>query len=119
MTIEEHFQQVFRRIKYCAVAAGILVACLLTWRYPHLTRLQSAGVGLLLGIPFAIVLFLLLRKRFLCPRCGTDLGKLRQQEVRRERRARGWFNVETRQPWDVWQACPHCGVSFKEPYPLT
>lgn len=49
MTIRDHFQRVFKRITYCAVGAAIVVVCVLTWRYPHLTRLQNAGIGLLLG----------------------------------------------------------------------
>jgi hypothetical protein len=117
MTIREHFQRIFKRITYCMVVAAIVVVCVLDWHYPHLTRWQNAGVGLLLGLPFVAVLMLVLRRRFLCPRCGTDLGKLRQQEIRRERRERGWFSVQMQLLWDAWSACPHCGVSFSDPYP--
>lgn len=116
MTVREHFQRVFTRIKYYTVGSGIVLCCLLTWRYPHMTRLQSTGVGLMLGIPFSAVIMLVLRRRFLCPRCGTDLARLQQQELRRERRSRGWFNVQMRHFWDTWNACPSCSLSFNEPY---
>lgn len=116
MTIREHFQRVLTRITYFAVGPAIVVVCLLIWRYPHLTRLQNAGIGLLLGLLCVPVLMLAFRRRFLCPRCGTDLGKLNQQEIRRERRERGWFSVRMQLVWDRWSACPRCGVSFTEPY---
>ena len=116
MNVREHFQCVFTRIKYYAATSAILLSCLLTWRYPHLTRLQSAGAGLVSGIPFFAVLTLVLRRRFLCPRCGTNLARLQQQELRRERRARGWFNVQIRHFWDTWNACPTCSLGFNEPY---
>jgi hypothetical protein len=116
MTIREHFKRVFDRIKYGCVALAIVLVALTEWRYPHLTRLQNAGIGLLLGVPISAILVLVLRGRFLCPRCGTDLGKLRNREVRKKRRVRGRFSADRRLLWDVWNACPHCGVSFDEPY---
>jgi hypothetical protein len=116
MTIREQFQRVYRRIQRWAVGGVIVLACLVTWRYPDLTRLQNLGISVLLGVAILVILALLLRRRFLCPRCGTDLGKLRRQEVRQERRARGWFNVPMRLFWDVWDACPHCKVSLDDPY---
>ena len=116
MTIREHFKRVFDRIKYGCVALAIVLVALTEWRYPHLTRLQNAGIGLLLGVPISAILVLVLRGRFLCPRCGTDLGKLRNREARNERRGRGWFSADRRLLWEAWDACPHCGVSFHEPY---
>lgn len=117
MTIREHFQRISKRIRYCAVGIVTVLACLLVWRYPHLTRPQIAGAGALLGIPLTIVFMLELRGRFVCPRCRADLGQLHQQEIRRARRERGWFNVEMRSLWDEWNACPRCNVSFDEPHP--
>ena len=41
MTTREHFETVFNRIKYGVVAIGIAGVVWLTWRYPHLTKLQN------------------------------------------------------------------------------
>jgi len=115
MTIREHFQRVFNRIKYGSVGGVLAVVLAPDFAGYHLTRRQDVVFGLLLGIPFVLVVLLLTRRRFLCPRCGTDLQKLVQQQLRAERRS--WLKFDGRMFYERWDACPHCGVSFSEPYP--
>jgi len=119
MTIREHFQRRFNLIKYGYVVVGIVLGVFATWRYPHAPRLQMAIYSLLAGILSGIPLIWLLR-RFVCPRCGTDLMKLNGEQFRQEVRERGWrawLDIDTRPLWEARDACPHCGVSFDDSYP--
>jgi hypothetical protein len=121
VTIREHFRRRFNRIKYGFTVVAIVLAGVLVWRYPHQTPEQYLTYGVVLGIPLALVLRWLLRGRFLCPRCGTDLQKLRveqRRQARRERGQLGYFNVDAQPFYETWDACPRCGCSFDDPYPL-
>lgn len=109
MTIREHFQRLYKRVTYITVIAVVLVALLVGLRYPHLTRLQNLMVGLIMGIPVSIVLLLVFKGRFKCPRCGADFQKLRRAQ-------RGLSKTGARMYWELWDACPNCGVNFDAPY---
>lgn len=109
MTIREYFQRFHKRVTYGTVIAVVLMFALVSLRYPHLTRLQNTMLGLLAAIPISIGLLLLFRWRFKCPRCGARFGNLRRAQL-------GRFHTDRRMYWELWSACPSCGVSFDEPY---
>ena len=116
MTIREHFQGVFNRIKNVTVVVAIVFACFLTWCSPKLTKPQYFAICFLFGIAIGCVLLLVMRRRFLCPRCSADLRKLRSQETR-QAGLRGRFG-DRQLLWVAWNACPKCGVSFDDEYGL-
>lgn len=109
MTIREHFQLFYRRVTYITVIAVVLMVVLIGLRYHHFTRMQNLMVGLIVGIPVSVVLLLVLKGRFKCPRCGADFQKLRRAQ-------HGRFARDARMFWEVWDACPNCGVNFDAPY---
>jgi hypothetical protein len=112
VTIREHFQRFVKRVTYIVVAGALLVFVLIHLQYPHLTRLQNVTIGLLGGLPLAALLIVFFRGRFKCPRCGADFQKLRRAQV-------GRSATDHRMYWELWDACPNCGVSFNEPYSRT
>jgi hypothetical protein len=120
MTIREHFRKRFTRMKnWFVVGAAIVGVVFSVWRYPqhaHQSPLQF-GVYAVLGMLLGLVWVWLLRGRFLCPGCGTDLQKRNAERFRQERRERGWLNADRRLFWEAWDACPRCGRSFDDPYP--
>jgi ribosomal protein S27AE len=114
MTIREHYQRLFKRVKNVTVGVVVVLALAVLWFSPHLTGAQNARAAFLVGITIAGALLLALRGRFMCPRCGADLSKLRGQEARRTHLGARLFGSDRRQFWDEWDACPKCGVSFDE-----
>jgi hypothetical protein len=117
MTIREHFRRRFNLIKNGLLAATFVMVGVLTWLYPHHSRLQVFIGGLILAILSLPIVSWAFRGRFICPRCGTDLPKLQAAQLRQARRERGWLNVDRQVLWDAWDNCPRCGVSFDDPYP--
>lgn len=109
MTIREHFQRFYKRVTYITVIAVVLAVVLIDLRYPHLTGLQNLMVCSILGILLCVVLLLVFKKRFKCPRCGADFQKLRRAQ-------RGRSAMDARMYWELWDACPNCGVNFDAPY---
>lgn len=109
VTIREHLQRFHRRVTYFAVIVVVLMAVLIGLRYPHVTPLQNLMIGLIMGIPVSAVLLWVFKGRFKCPRCGADFQKLRRAQ-------HGLSRMDTRIYWELWNACPHCGVSFDAPY---
>jgi len=114
MTIREHFQRILDRAKYTTTGVVVPLVLIVLWRYPNLTKPQVLGGSALLGIVLAGVLVLVFRRRFLCPRCGTDLSKLHAKKVGRRGLFRKALTGDQRQFWQAWNACPNCGVSFDE-----
>jgi hypothetical protein len=115
-----------KRISRVVVGACLGLALVLSWRYPHAARLQGAAVAFVVGALLAPLVGLLLRGRFRCPRCQTDLHMLSLQQYRRERRKQGWFrfyrqHFDGTRPmqltWDRWSSCPRCGLSLDDPHP--
>lgn len=109
MTIRENFQRFMTRVSYVVVAGAVVIVVLIDLLYPDLTRLQSAAIAFFVGIGIALMLMVFFRGRFKCPRCNADLRKLRREQL-------GRWNTDRRMYWDLWEACPKCGVSFDAPY---
>lgn len=109
VTIREHFQRFMNSVSYIVVATAVLLVILIEFRYPHLTKLQNVAISLFIGIAFALLLMMFFRGRFKCPRCTADFRKLRRAQL-------GRFSTGRRMYWEIWDACPNCGVSFDEPF---
>ena len=62
------------------------------------------------GLIVLEIVELFVKKRIRCPRCGTDFRKERLAKV-------GRWSLDLRMAADLWDACPHCGVSFNDPCP--
>lgn len=119
VTVREHFQLVLKRLKYFITAAAIGLVLLSIWLFPEQTRLHSVVATLLVAIILIPLILVAVRGRFRCPRCGTDLARLRRQEllVVRENALAAIFNVDLRVFSEAWDECPNCHVNFDEPYP--
>ncbi len=114
MTIREHFQRQFKWTKNAAVGGAIVLCIALTVFFPQATRAQTAVACLLIGFAIGGALMLANRRRYLCPRCGEDLGKLQGQQGRQLPVAQRLAKLDARMFYDAWNACPKCGVSFEE-----
>jgi len=76
---------------------------------PNLPAAKRNGFAIIGGMVLFLAGWLLVRSRLRCPRCGTDFKKERIAKL-------GRWSMDTRQSTELWDACPHCGVSFNEPY---
>jgi ribosomal protein S27AE len=61
------------------------------------------------GVAVALIASLFIRNRLRCPRCGTDFREARLEKL-------GRWSFDSRGSAGLWDACPHCGVSFDELY---
>jgi hypothetical protein len=109
VTIREHFQRFQRRATHFAVIVSVLMAVFINLQYPDSTPLRDLMAALGMGVVLAVVLLLVFKGRFKCPRCGADFRKLRRAQL-------GRFNRDTRMYWELWDACPRCRVSFDAPF---
>jgi ribosomal protein S27AE len=96
-------------VSYIVVASVVLAFALIELLYPGLTKLQSAAISFFSGILLGLLLTVFFRGRFKCPRCSADFRKLRLAQF-------GRFSTDRRIYWELWDACPNCGVSFDEPF---
>jgi hypothetical protein len=110
-TIREHMKRT--RAYFMRITVPIAIAwCVATTFYKGgLTPLQSQGVTIAGGLVIFGIAALFLRGRLNCPRCGSNFSKERIAKV-------GRWSFDTRGAEDLWDSCPHCGLSFDEPYPL-
>jgi uncharacterized C2H2 Zn-finger protein len=69
---------------------------------------QTLAVGGCLTL--FLIAWLFVRNKLRCPRCGSDFRKERIAKL-------GRFSLDTRGAADLWDACPHCGVSFNDLWP--
>jgi hypothetical protein len=114
MTIREHYRRVWNRIMFGDLGVATMLCAFVAVYYPHLTRLQSAEVSVLLVVPMIVLVKVLVRRKFRCPRCGADLLKLRRGDRRRSAADRQMF--DRRMFWEAWNACPRCEIGFDEPF---
>jgi len=96
----------FQRIMVVSLVAWCLGVTLLG---SHLTAAKRNGFVIAGAVLLSLAGGLLVRNRLRCPRCGTDFRKERIAKL-------GRWSMDTRRSTEIWDACPHCGVSFKEPY---
>lgn len=116
MTIREHFERDFKRIKNVTVGVTIALCVAMTVFFPQLNRLQTVAAVLLIAAAVSGGLMLVTRRRYLCPRCGADLGRLQGEQWRGVPFTQRLTKMDRRMFWQVWDACPKCAVSFGEDY---
>lgn len=114
MTIREHFERDFKRIKNATVGVTIVLCVALIVFFPQFTRAQTMAAVILIGVAVSVALLLVTRRRYLCPRCGADLGRIQGQQWRRVPLAQRLAKMDGRMFYEAWHACPKCGVSFDE-----
>jgi len=108
-TIREYFQRSHGFKRLLLTVCAVILAVIIKWRHQDLTRIQvDALMGVLL-LPIFFALGLTPIGRVRCPRCGCDLKQLQSEQLGRMKRGTG-------KPWEVWESCPKCHVSFDEPY---
>jgi hypothetical protein len=95
----------FQRIVMFVLVAWCVGVTLLA---PNLTSAQRNGSAIVGGFALAFAGWLLVRNRLRCPLCGSDFKKERVAKL-------GRWSMDTRGTTELWDACPHCGVSFNEP----
>ena len=109
LTIREHFKRtnaLFVRITLPIAVAWVAAITLFgTGLTKALQQASSVGGGLVVFL----IAFLFIRNRLRCPRCGSDFRKERFAKL-------GRWSFDSRGSADLWDACPHCGVSFDELY---
>jgi uncharacterized C2H2 Zn-finger protein len=104
-TIREHIKRTRAYFQRILVPAVVLWCVGLTFYKAGLTKLQQQGLAGAGGLVLLWIVWLFVRNRFRCPRCGTDF--------RQERIAKlGRWSTDPRGAEDLWDSCPHCGVSF-------
>lgn len=110
VTIGEHFQRTrayFTRTIVPVLAAWIAGSTLLfgeglSKMQQHVLAIGGGLVLFLIGLPFLI-------RRLRCPRCGTNFRKERFAKL-------GRWSMDSRGVTELWDACPHCGISFNDPW---
>lgn len=109
-TIRRHFQRRQRAIPWVLAAVGLTSVAALECYRPEVIHRQAFLVGVMLCVGISPFLIIYMRKTYRCPRCGASFfGMHRMEKV-------GRFNVDMRQFWERWDACPKCGVSFDDPW---
>jgi rubredoxin len=108
-TIGDHLRRT--RALYMRILLPIIIAwvAVTTFYPPTLTKDQRMLVGVAGGTLIAFLGFVMIKDKFKCPRCGSNFRKERIEKL-------GRFSTDKRGAEDLWDACPSCGVSFKEPY---
>jgi hypothetical protein len=109
LTIRDHF----KRTRGLFVRIGVPVVC--AWcvgveLYPStLTKGQRQAWAIAGGVVLMFAATLFIKDRFKCPRCGTNFKHERWAKL-------GRWSMDMRNPEEMWDSCPHCGVSFNERY---
>lgn len=65
----------------------------------------------LIAVAVIQTLWVVAKRRRVCPRCGSNFEQLRGELVPEEGK-RAFWDI-----WDIWDKCPRCGISFDEPWP--
>ena len=109
LTIRQQLKRtrtLFLRVLLPVVFLWIAYITLFYNRLPPLQR-QALAVGVAVALMF--IGSLLMRGSLHCPRCGTNFRQERIAKV-------GRWSMDARGTEDLWDSCPHCGVSFDETY---
>jgi drug/metabolite transporter superfamily protein YnfA len=110
LTIREHFKRtnaLFVRIMVPITGAWVVAITLFG---TGMTKAHQQAWSIGGGVVLALIGSLFIRKQLRCPRCGSDFRKERFAKL-------GRWSFDSRGSADLWDACPHCGVSFDELYP--
>lgn len=107
MTIREHFQRIQKTFKIAliVVAFAVLIPTFFLW--PKAPAMYYMVGGLVFATVSMAVMVPIMSRIYRCPRCDSSYRKMRIDQ-------RGRFNSDSRLYWDLWEACPHCGLSFNE-----
>lgn len=110
LSIREHFGRTWAyyvRITIPVMVSWLMAVMLFLPLLPKVEEYALAGAG---AVAIQMLGYRLARKQLRCPRCGSNFKK--------ERHARlGRWSRDSRMPWELWDACPHCSVSFDDPWP--
>jgi uncharacterized C2H2 Zn-finger protein len=108
-TIKEHFRRT-RTLSVRIIVPVVALWAVLADSYPlHLSKSERNTLVIGGGAVLGVVGSLLTVRRLRCPRCGTNFKKERFAKL-------GRWSFNTRGTEEIWDACPHCGVSFDEPW---
>jgi ribosomal protein S27AE len=89
----------------------ILIPLIVGWVAAVTLYVQHQQAQLLgAGVALYLIAVMIVKRRLRCPRCGTDFRQERAAEL-------GPLSMDPRSPGELWDACPHCGVSFNDPLP--
>jgi hypothetical protein len=110
LTIGEQLKRTHALFQRIMLLVGVSWCVGVTFLGPNLTVSKRNGFAIVGGLVLVLVGWLLVRNRLRCPRCGTDFKKDRIAKL-------GRWSLDARGTTELWDACPHCGVSFDEPYP--
>jgi ribosomal protein S27AE len=109
LTIREHFKRttaLFVRIMVPIVAAWVTAFSLFE---TDMTKAHKQALSIGGGVAVLLIASLFIRNRLRCPRCGSDFRKARIAKL-------GRWSFDSRGSAELWDACPHCGVSFDDLY---
>jgi hypothetical protein len=111
----EHAMTIRRRLKRTrTIFQRIMVPVVVLWCASvtlydtQQTELQRYALAVGGGSSLVWIAWLFAKDGLRCPRCGTDFKQERVAKV-------GRWSMDTRGAEDLWDCCPHCGVSFDEP----
>jgi MFS family permease len=109
VTIREHFKRtnaLFVRI--VVPIAGAWVGAIMLFG-TGMTKAHQQALSVGGGVVGVLIGSLMIRNRLRCPRCGSNFRKERLAKL-------GRWPFDSRDTADLWDVCPHCGVSFDELY---
>jgi uncharacterized C2H2 Zn-finger protein len=109
-TIREHMQRTRANFTRFVVITASAWCIALTFFKGSLTKSQAQWTGIVGGLAIFGLAALFIRNRLRCPRCGADFGRDRNAKV-------GRWSFDTRGAEELWDSCPHCGLSFDESWP--
>jgi hypothetical protein len=110
MTIREYYELSWKRTTYGIFATVIAVEIAYCWCHPDMQKQHAVLLAWVLGGVGAVahpILFHCFIYR--CPRCHADFMKPKSKWMEPSNRDKRFY-------WQIWDACPHCHVSFDEPW---
>jgi uncharacterized C2H2 Zn-finger protein len=109
VTIAEHFKRT-RTLSVRIIVPIVALWVVLTDSYPlQLPKGERNALAIGGGAVLGVVGSVFMVRRLRCPRCGTNFKQDRLAKL-------GRWSFDTRGTEEIWDACPHCGVSFDEPW---
>lgn len=106
-TIAEHFKRT-RTLSVRVIVPVVALWVVAANCYPlHLSKGERNALAIGGGAVLGVIGALLMVKGLRCPRCGSNFKQERFAKL-------GRWSFDTRGTEEIWDACPHCGVSFDE-----